>query len=169
MKLAGALLMVCGGGFIGIYISRRYYARERQLQKCIRLLERISANLEFERLTTRELLLRAAEGGSLDELAFLLRAVKLLEQEPDFPRVWREALQKSRGELALTREDYACLEQLSELLGAYDAPTQQKGLQSLCSLLALQLEQAREQSRTNGRLARSLGLLCGVALAVMTI
>ena len=75
----------------------------------------------------------------------------------------------NRGELALTGEDYPPLLALSEVIGAYDAKAQSDAIGISRELLRENERQAREQSRTSGKLSRSLGLLGGIALAILVI
>ena len=165
--LCAALIAAGAGG--GVYLSRRYQARVRQLDQCALFLSRLQTNLGMEQLTTRELFARLAGSESLRELTFIGETAKGLETSVVFPEVWRQSLRASRGELALREDDYRLLDQLAELVGAFDAPTQLQGLEVTRQLLRENAEQALEQSRTSGKLSRSLGLLSGVAAAILIL
>lgn len=169
LKLFFCLLVIACGGGVGLQISRRYSARVRQLSKCDQLLSRLQSLLTVERLTTRELFERAAESGSLAELSFLSRTARGLARNVNFPAVWRESLQASRAELALAKEDYPPLEALAEVIGAYDAGSQAEALELSRELLRENARQAQEQSAKNGKLSSSLGLLCGIAIAILLV
>jgi len=157
----------CAGA--GYAAGRRYLLRVRQLEKCDQLLLLWQNLLTAECLTTGELVARAAEGESLSELAFLPLTAKRLEEEPDFPRVWLQSLEDCRGELALSEEDYPPLRSLSEIIGALDAASQAQALGLSRELLRQNLSAAREQSRVNGKLCRSLGALSGIAVAILLL
>lgn len=169
LKLLLCLLLVGMGGGVGYALCRRYQARVRQLEKCDQMLSRMQSCLSVERLTTRELFEQAAKSESLAELTFLGETANALQTDVNFPEVWRVSLEKSRGQLALTAEDYLVLEGLSEVIGAYDAASQSEALELSRGLLRMNTEQAREQSRTNGKLSCSLGLLGGIALAILLL
>lgn len=167
--LISALLLIGIGTAIGIWIARRYVDRVRQLEKCDRFLSRLQAYLDFERLTTRELVGRAAAFDGMEELSFLQKTVDGLETEVNFPLVWQRSLEQSRRELALCPEDFETLATLGEMLGAYDAAAQKNEIHVLRGLLQENQKQAQEQNRTNGKLARSLGVLGGITAALLII
>lgn len=167
--LLSALLLIGIGAAIGIGIARRYVARVRQLEKCDRFLSRLQAYLDYERLTTRELVGRAAAFDGMEELPFLQKTVEGLETEVNFPLVWQQSLKQSSRESALCPDDFETLAALGETLGAYDAAAQKNEINVLRSLLQEHQKQAQEQSQTNGKLARSLGVLGGITAALLIL
>ena len=164
----GLLFILLGGGS-GFAVARKYFVRVRQLKLCSRFLSRLQTYLEFERLTTGELMAHALSGGGLDELGFLTDTAEQLKHNVNFPMIWKDSLEKNRSRLALLAEDYDVLLQLSDILGAYDAQTQQREIGSLQRRLQENQRQAGEQNSRNGRLARSLGLLGGIAAAILIV
>ncbi len=169
LKLFTCLFLIAAGGGIGIAVSGKYHSRVRQLEKCDQLLSRLQTYLTGEKLTTREIFERLSQSDTLSELAFVGQTADALRTNVDFPSVWRECLTLNRGELALTGEDYPPLLALSEVIGAYDAKAQSDAIGISRELLRENERQAREQSRTSGKLSRSLGLLGGIALAILVI
>lgn len=68
-----------------------------------------------------------------------------------------------------TDEDRAQLFRVGEILGKSDLETQISQLSFLAQRLEQQAEQAREQAGTRARLSTTLGVLSGLALAVLFI
>lgn len=169
LKLTAGLAVILLGTAVGCLLSRRYQERVRQLEQCDVFLARLSACLGWERLTTRELFCRLAESESLAELSFVRRTAEGLREDVNFPSVWQKALSDSRRELALTGEDYRPLLSLTELIGAYDVSAQQDGIEAARLLLREQMGEAQEQYRQNGRLSRSMGMLSGIACAILLL
>lgn len=169
LKVFACLLLVAMGGGFGFFLSRRYLARVRQLEKCDAFLSRLETYLGMEKLTTRELFERLSESDSIAELTFLGRTARGLSQDVNFPAVWRQSLLESRAELNLNAEDYRPLAALTDLIGAYDAPAQQNGIEVSRALLRERLADAQEKYRQNGKLSQSLGLLGGVAAAILVL
>lgn len=129
----------------------------------------MEAYLSLERLTTREIFERLAASDTLRELCFLDGTARGLSEDVCFPCVWAQALEAAGPKLALHPEDYRPLRQLGDLVGAYDAATQRAGLETVRALLGERMEEARLEQQKNGRLARSLGTLAGVAAAVLIL
>ena len=169
MKLAACALLILLGSGGGVFLSRRYQSRVRQLTKCDGFLNRLQTYLSMEKITTRELFERLSESENFSELTFLKKTADGLAGDVHFPAVWKKSLEESRMELALTGEDYRPLYALGELIGAYDAQSQQQGIDATRALLLEQLADAQEKSRKNGRLFRSLGILSGIAAAILII
>lgn len=169
LKIAACILLILLGGGGGVFLSNRYGARVRQLEKCDLFLSRLGAYLGMEKLTTPELFSRLAESESLAELTFLDHTATELKEDVNFPRVWQKCLAECQPELALSGEDLRPLYGLGELIGAYDAQSQQEGIETTRTLIQEQLTAAQEQYRQNGRLSRSLGLLSGVAAAILIL
>lgn len=168
-KIVACAAVVLLGAGCGWQVGRRYGLRVRQLEKCDLFLRRMEAYLSLERLTTREIFEHLADSEALRELVFLERTAGGLSEDVRFPGVWAQALKEAGPRLALNPEDYRPLVQLGDLVGAYDAATQQNGLETVRSLLEERLEDARRELHKNGRLARSLGTLAGVAAAVLIL
>ena len=169
LKLFCCLLLVSMGAGLGFLLSRRYSARVRQLEKCDAFLSRLETYLGMEKLTTREFFERLAESDSIAELTFLRRTAQGLAGEVNFPAVWTRSLAESRSELALDAEDYRPLAALTDLIGAYDAPAQQSGIEVSRALLRERLADAQEKYRQNGKLSQSLGFLGGAAAAILIL
>lgn len=92
-----------------------------------------------------------------------------METNINFPIVWQESLSECKQQLALEQDDYTALNQLTEVLGVYDAQAQLSGILVLETMMKQQLEEAIEQNKTMGKLYRSLGILSGIAAAILVI
>lgn len=166
--LVGALFIGIGI-YIGFLISGKYKNRVSQLGLCELMLERIKIYLEYEKTPTKSLIERLSESDSLSELTFIKRCHLRMQSEINFPQVWNECLERSKGELALNNEDYATLRQLAEVIGAYDASAQAGGIEVLQKVVNQQLEQAQGLLQTEGKMYRSLGTLAGIAVAILLL
>lgn len=162
-------IIVFIGAYTGFYISKKFQSRVRQLELCSLLLQRIRVYLDYEKTPTKELILKLAASDSLKELVFIKQCSQELEYDMNFPKVWKKCLEDNQRTLALTKEDYQPLIQLSEVIGAYDAQAQSDEIAVIENLIKQMLEHANEESRTTGKLYRSLGVLGGIAIAVLVI
>lgn len=59
--------------------------------------------------------------------------------------------------------------ELGDILGAFDAATQTRGLELLIEKAQFELNRAREESEKNGRLYITLGALFGTAVTVLVL
>lgn len=102
-------------------------------------------------------------------LPFVQETAKLLPEDPCFPAVWSARLKAARASLSLREEDYRILEKLGDLLGSGDARGTAEGIGLLTAQLQDRYREAAEQARTDGKLLRSLGLLTGLAAAILLV
>lgn len=169
LKILGCLIIVAVCGLVGFAKAGRYKARAEQLASCRSFFLRLASLVKGTGEPTRSLFKHLAEAESLNTLLFLKLAGKRLETESDFPTVWRESIDAVKPTLSLNNEDYQPLYGLCEIMGNADA----EGIVANATLSAQLYEQAegmaRKEYEMNGKMFRSLGLLCGVAVAVLII
>ena len=100
---------------------------------------------------------RLADSGEFSRLPFVEETAQQLSSCPEFPTVFRRAVEASSSKLR--SEDQKLLLTLADLLGAYDLETQERGLESLRSLLEEKREEAQQNQFTNGRIALAILLV----------
>ena len=167
MKTGIAFLLLLTGAFCGCAAAGKYRERVLLLSSCDLLLQRISALLSLENLPTAQLFSRLKDMPGFSALPFVKKTADRLSASRDFPSVFHKSLQEGCG--ALTAEDLAVLDRLSDLVGSYDLSAQLAGIESIRALLALQSEDARSRAKRDGHLVRSLCVLGGIAAAVLAL
>lgn len=169
LKLFFCIMSVGIGAYAGYIKSEQYKNRVRQLNDCELFLSRLKTYMSASRLSTGELFQALAQTDSLNRLVFVKAAASRLKEEPNFPLVFRECIEKSKPKLALKDEDYIPLLSLCELLGSYDTSEVINGIELSAELVRQSNNMADTACKTNGKLARSLGLLFGIAAAILII
>lgn len=157
------------GGYIGFAVSKRFQNRVKQLESMAVMLQRIRVYLEYEQTPTKLLIQKLSQSESLSDLCFLKRCAEKMGENPNFAIAWQESIRKVKTQLALEEEDYDILMQLAELLGVYDVQAQISGILVLETMVKQQIEEATEQYKTMGKLYRSLGVLGGIAVAILVV
>lgn len=169
LKLIICILLILIGSYIGFSMSKRFQNRIKQLELCDLLFQRIKVYLEYEKTPTKQLIQNLCENHSFEELIFLKKCSERLEDNINFPQAWEQGLEESKMQMALHKEDYEVLKQLCNILGAYEAQAQSNGISMLQKMIKIQQENAIEENKTTGKLYRSLGVLAGIALAILLI
>ena len=161
--LALALLfLACGGA--GAMISRGMLLRVRELERGLRMIASLRAQLQFSRPPLPQMLAEVC--GLSQRPAFLPHCLARMGEGIAFPLAWRGAVE-SHGGPGLREEDRQQLLALGELLGASDAEGQREALLVQESLFQTQLEQAHTQRDTRGRAIFMLGILGGLTLMIL--
>lgn len=169
LKILCCLLAVVACGAIGIFKSEGYKKRVLELCACEALIGKLKAGLLTRQLSTPMLFFEVAKAKSMERLPFVRYCSEGLCDNPDFPYVWRESIERARGEMSLKDDDFVLLLSLCELIGSYDVQGIAMGLDQSRSLLAEAQQEARHEYEQNGKLFRSLGLLGGIAASIMII
>ena len=161
LLLAGSCIL--GGAIRGFGFHRRCAA----LEEARGLLLSLRGQLAFTLAPPVELLCAALADPSLKRCDYLSEACRRISEGQDAASSWTQAVAQSSE--PFTDEDRAQPFRVGEILGKSDLETQISQLSFLAQRLEQQAEQAREQAGTRARLSTTLGVLSGLALAVLFI
>ena len=140
-------------------------ARLRKLEDCICLLGEMSGRLRYLQPSVHSLVVSLASQQRFEELSFLKECARLMGEGGCFSASWRTAL-KGKSH-ALGEEESAILASLGDVLGRSDLESQLLAIALVRDQLEQRISGAREKARTQGSLYRSMGLLGGVAAAII--
>jgi len=157
------VFLACAG--TGALISRAMAQRARQLELCLQMIAQLRAQLQYSRPPVHTMISDLCEQSQ--HPVFLPRCLHSMQQGADFPQAWQGAL-LSPGH-GLKDDDRRHLLSLGQLLGASDAAGQREALQLHESLLATQLDQARQVRDTRGKAVFTLGVLAGLTIMILFI
>ena len=131
------------------------------------MISEITGRLEYIRPSVHSLICSLANERRFENLGFLRQAADRMQAGIPFPESWRDSLAESKA--ILGREETAILTSLGDVLGRSNLESQLSALK----LAGIQLEQRmsvqRERVNTHSGLYRSMGVLGGVAAAIMLI
>lgn len=169
LKLFFCILAILVGGYVGVAKSAEYKNRVAELNDCELFLSRLKTYMTDSKLSTKELFISLAKADSLNKLTFIKSTALRLESEPNFPAAFKECIEASKKDLALKDEDYIPIINLCELLGSYDTQEVITGIDLSAELIKQSQKEAEFSHKTNGKLSRSLGILGGVAVAILIL
>lgn len=132
----------------------------------IQMIEWFSTEIRYQARDLKESVKLASGHQSFSHLSFLNECVDLLEQLP-FPQAWNRSIDGWKN--SLEEGDILQLKLLSGILGACDVDGQLTALERVQLEFQHRLEVTATQVATKGRMFRSLGLLGGLAVAVIAI
>lgn len=169
IKILLAVLVVGGCSAVGFGKSSSLSNRVHSLKQSLLMTEKMQACLQYERMTTPELIFLLSRMQSMERLIFLPVCYQMLTQGKPFPSSWKEALEQTYQQMNLEKEDRSTIALIGELLGSTDAQSQSEELGMIQSLLKQCLETAEQGQKEKGKLYRSLGILSGIGLAILMI
>lgn len=164
--MMGALAALGLGMFMGYAKSYRVQARAQALSCFLEELPRLLLQMEYKTLPLAQLLygLGAAQG----PLAPFWGAFGALLPEQGIEKAWNQALEE-KGPYGLLEEDLAILRGAGPILAYPEAEGRKKSAQGLLGELAEQREALRREQEKRGNLYGTLGLLMGLALAILIL
>src|SRR5690625_8050927 len=84
------------------------------------------------------------------------------EKNPDLFSLWKKQVDLLIAESCLSDNEQEILMQFGRTLGQHNFEQQQKHIQLTVSHLDRELEEARDNQMRYGKMAKSLGVLCGL-------
>lgn len=142
------------------------HRRVRELECSISLVEAMKAELRFTLAEPSALLHELIKREWAGSLPFLKRCDDFCRRGDPFPLAWAKSIDAEKN-MTMTPADMENLEILGETLGSTGLEGQIDQLALIRDRLQSQLEDAKEQYQTSGRLYRSLGVLGGIALVIL--
>lgn len=133
----------------------------------VEIIEKIKAEIRYTAKETRQLINELQESECFDKLVFLKKCVDLMDSGISFPKAWEKAI-KSNPE-NFDSNDLEQIIYLSEVLGATDIQGQISALDMVKCNIENNLYQAEQNCQTKGKMYKSLGMLSGLAVAILTI
>jgi len=159
LKLLGMVFLFLGSAGTGLLLSKGLSKRTELILLIQKLLLTLSNDLNYQKTPTVQLLRDLSQDESYEKLGFLGEFRGLTVQTAPISRLWDDALQKQ--ELELLRET-------GRILGSSDSESQVNALCLQQKKLDLILAEAMQKQQTQGKLFRSMGVLAGFLLMILT-
>lgn len=165
MNIFLSAIAVLFGAAAGIWFSKRLKERERFISSVILLIKELTVQIKYTNTEIGVMLKAASQNEAYQNLLFVTSCADISENG-DFHPLWNDGVKKQPF---LTPADRELLFALGDRLGETDLDGQLSFLELTCELLKKQQQEAAENYRQKGRMYRSVGLLCGLALGIMVL
>lgn len=172
MKWIGALLFISVTTLSGFAYSKQLYNRPKHIRYVKSALQILEAEMAYSMLPLEDVFrILAHQAPSPINIIFmnLYRRMRSNQNHLDFYTMWEEEINKISEKTALGGNEQEILLQFGKTLGQHDLIQQQKSILLTQTHLQRELETAQEQARTYGKMAKSLGVLCGIFVVLLLI
>lgn len=139
----------------------------REIETAVQLLAHLYDRMKWFQPTMNSLVETAGELPTFRELLYLVACRRGMGLGESFPAAWRAALEQEHG--ALGGEETAILLGLGDILGATDLEGQLAALAFARREMELRLETARADRSRYQKLYSTLGVLAGLAFAIILL
>ena len=170
LKIIGALLICGGAAAIGLSASSRLSLRIRVLNAFINVLDTMHSEISFL-LTPVDELLKKCEKIAPEPVNHLFADCSegfSKRTDTPFAIVWAKTIHQA-AYLELNNSEKQLLIDMGAAIGRYDAQEQVQMIAHTRRALEGRLRAAEKEKLRTGKLYRSLGIACGVALVIVFI
>lgn len=164
LKFIGLLMIIISGAGLG---ARASVSLKKNAEICVSVrtfLSELGILMKYSGDTLFSLFTELYERQSVQQLVFLNVLLSELTSGTDFPSAWRKAIYSDKK---LSAELSEILLSFGESLGTSGVEGQIMSIERTQAELSAIYENALEQHRRKGRLYRSIGLLGGIAAALL--
>ena len=165
MNILLAVIIAAFGGFVGLFFSLRLKEREKTMSSVLLLIKELTVQIRYTNTEIGDILTSAANNVEFNGLYFVCECSKLNEKG-NFHFLWKEGVKKQPF---LEAKDRELLNTLGDNLGQTDTEGQLSFLEMYEELIKKNLEQAAKDYADKGKMYRSVGLLCGLAVGIMVL
>ncbi len=168
-KLINSFVIIIFSTLTGFEIAKKYVLRTRELSALQGALSRLESEILHYSSLLPEAMLRIGEsmGGGVGKL-FKQTGIMLSEKNNiTVSKAWASSLDLLKQELCLEKEDLDILHRFGEQLGSSDKEGQAKYIRLTVMQLNEEEKKANILREKNERMYKSLGLLGGLALAIL--
>ncbi|MBC8569609.1 stage III sporulation protein AB [Zongyangia hominis] len=163
------ICMIAAGAYAGHRASQSLTRRVAQLEDVMTFLQLMSTQIRYTMPPLPTLFLELQGNTACQNLLFPEECAGLLGRDVPFPEAWKLSLDHALPMLAVKKQDLAPLYELGEQLGCTDVEGQLAIIALALQRMRQTLNEAQEYKRQNGGLYRTLGVLSGVFLILLTV
>ncbi len=166
LKLLILSIIIGLSSAIGILFSKKYVNREKELKEMKNSLNIFATKIKFTYETVPNVFMEISNKieGNIGNI--FARAVNRMKEIPA-GEAWIQALEETKYNL--NKEDISVIKNLGRMLGQTDLEGQISEIETVNEFLTSQLENAREERKKNEKMYRTLGLVCGLTIAIILI
>ena len=168
IKFIGAVILICATSFIGFSMAAECSKRPRALRELQSMLQMLENEISYLSNLLSEAFNRIYDSSNFDTAILFREAAKYLGTDGyTADLAWEKAIEENFGKLSLNFEDKTILLSFGKMLGNSDLEGQLNNIRLISSQLKLQEQKAEEMKRKNEKMYRSLGVLSGLAIAII--
>ncbi|HLR62435.1 MAG TPA: stage III sporulation protein SpoIIIAB [Lentibacillus sp.] len=170
MQWIGALLFIGTTTLAGFDISKRLNERPKHIRHMKNALQILEAEILYGQLPLPDAFATIAKQIP-DPISSFFNQLNgsLTHHNNDLSQVWNRHLEELIKSSALDTNEAEILKQFGRTLGQHDFDQQQKHIHLTLKHLDRELDDARDNQYRYSKMAKSLGLLCGLFIVLLLI
>lgn len=155
---------------MGFEWSQRLSKRPKHIRQIKNALQILEAEILYSQLPLQDVFSIVAKQIPYPAKSFFQALTNsMYEKNTDLFSLWNKSLNELMGVSCLGNAEKEILNQFGRTLGQHDFQQQQKHIQLTVNHLDRELEEARDNQYKYSKMAKSLGLLCGLFIVLLLI
>lgn len=168
MKFLGCILVFVGCTLMGYMKANSYKSRVIELENIIELIKLIEIEITYKKETLKKAFKSVARTKVCWFSNVLSECEKQLDLEKSFDNAWENSINVNDN-YPITQSDLTILYDLASVLGKSDAIGQSKVIEPVVFRLKKNLEHAKANYASQGKMYRGLGIACGTTLVILLL
>lgn len=169
LKLAAMLLLGAGFACGGQYLALHHTKKAELISDLLLMLSVIHTRLRYDCLPVPDLLRVLCSTDKLKDLRFIRQCLSAAESGEPFPSAWKNAVEGDAALCLMLGGCKANLIQLGEDIGATDVEGQLSCCEYYRQIFEKELADREENCKKYSKLYPSLGVMLGIAAAIIII
>lgn len=170
MKWLGALLFIGTTTWIGFEWSNELTKRPQHIRQLKNALQILEAEILYSQSPLQEAFDIISKQVPEPARSFFANlSDRMTQQTTQFMSIWDEQVDVFIKQSSLGNEEKEIMKQFGRTLGQHDFHQQQKHIHLTISHLDREMADARDHSLRYGKMAKSLGFLCGLFIVLLLI
>ncbi|WP_106497173.1 stage III sporulation protein SpoIIIAB [Lentibacillus sp. Marseille-P4043] len=170
MKWIGALLLIGTTTWIGFEVSKRLDNRPKHIRQLKNALQILEAEILYSQLPLQDAFTIIAKQVPNPMKSFFQSLSDGMQKKGiELTSLWEQSVNRLMQESSLGDIEKEIIYQFGQTLGQHDFTQQQKQIQLTISHLDRELAEARDNKYKYSKMAKSLGILCGLFIVLLLI
>ncbi|HLR80698.1 MAG TPA: stage III sporulation protein SpoIIIAB [Bacillota bacterium] len=170
MKWLGAILFLGVSSWVGFEWSRKFSKRPQHIRQLKNALQILEAEILYSQLPLRDAFLTISKQIPHPTRSFFsVLSEQMKDKDKGLSEIWEAGIHDLMKKSYLGSNEREILGQFGQTLGQHDYTQQQKQIHLTISHLERELQDARDDDYKYGKMAKSLGFLCGLFIVLLLI
>jgi stage III sporulation protein AB len=171
LKVFGCMLIISACGYLGFFIGNSFNTRVEEIKRLRSSLKMLETEIIYLMNPLPEALLRVGTKikGPVSFLYEYSSQLLLKKMGTPMDEIWKEAINNLASVSSLKKEELDILEDFGNSLGESDKEEQRKNLQFAQESLKIVERNAEDEKQKYEKMYKTLGVLAGIALALILI
>ena len=169
LKLAGCVLILASCCSLGFLKASSYQMRSKELADILEIIKLLDMEITYRKDTLAKSFEKISSLKTCWFSKVLQRCSVMLAEQYSLQDAWQNAMQENEKESPLVKQDIEILGDLALGLGRSDSQGQSRLFEPALLRLDLQMQQARDEQKRQGRMYQGLGTAVGVVIVLLIL